>query len=587
MLGVKALAGKALYGLGCVIAAVVLVMSGVAYYGTKAVNSLGTSPNLSGGPSTGPMNILIIGLESRTYWDGTSIDHHIATILHTGTAANNNGGNAANTLILLHIFAGGRKAVGFSIPRDAYVPMVGTLGFATSPSKIDNAYGYAMAQQITNDLTAHPNWSSAQRSLDGNYAGQNAEIQTVEALTGVTINKFIELNLVGYYNMARVFGGIEACVFPWPGGNTPSGYLAKDANLSDPVVGGTTGGYGSGSEVVPGIQHLSSEQALAFVRNRHTVPGGDTGRTYRQQAVIDYVLNNLKTGGVLSDVSKLNSLLSSAKEYVQFPRNWNLVQFGGGISGLTPSNIKLTTLPTTGSETAPNGVGAVSTVDIPTIQRIVQQAFSAPPEAGITKPTSSAKGSTSGTSSTSAKSGTSSATKAPAKPALTALPAAKVTVDVINNGAPAGTARNVLTALAAKGYTAGTAGNPPAGTPAQSLTTVSYGAGAAVNAAAIAKYFGPGITVTAGSSLTADRVLVTLGVATQAVPASLVGPALTPSPATSQSSASGSASGGSTSSGSASSSSARSTSGAAHALTPQEKQWAAEAKAKYGIPCVY
>ncbi len=37
--------------------------------------------------------------------------------------------------------------MGFSIPRDAYVPMVGTLGFGASTSKIDNAYGYAMAQQ--------------------------------------------------------------------------------------------------------------------------------------------------------------------------------------------------------------------------------------------------------------------------------------------------------------------------------------------------------------------------------------------------------------------------------------------------------
>ena len=572
MPGVKALVGKALYGLGCIIASAVLVGGGVAYYGTKKIDSLGTSPNLSGGPSTGPMNILIMGLESRTYWDGTPVDHHIATILHTGTAADNNGGNAANTLILLHIFAGGRQAVGFSIPRDAYVPMVGTLGFGTSPSKVDNAYGYAMAQQMTNDLKAHPGWSSAQRNLDGNYAGQNAEIQTVQALTGVTINKFIELNLVGYYEMAQVFGGIEACVFPWPGGSTASGPIAKNENLTDPVTTGAGGTYGSGSVVVPGLQHLSPAQALDFVRNRHTVPGGDIGRTYRQQAVIDYVLNNLKTGGALSDVGKLNSLLTSAKEYVQFPRDWNLVQFGGEISGLTPSNIKLTTLPTAGSETAPNGVGAVSTVDIPTIQRIVQQGFAAPPGTGITKPASSAKSGTASTSSASARSGPSSAAKAPAKPATTALPAAKVTVDVINNGAPGGTARDVLTALAARGYTAGTAGDPPVGTAAQSLTTVSYGAGAAVNAAAIAKYFGPDITVTASSSLTAGQVVVTLGVATLALPAPLVGPASKPTSATSPSAGSGSVS---------------STSGAAHALTPQEKQWAEEANAKYGIPCVY
>ncbi len=582
MLGVKALAGKALYGLGCVVATVVLAVSGVAYYGTKTVNALGTSPVLSGGPSIGPMNILVMGLESRTYWDGSSVDHHIAHILNIGMATDGNGGNAANTLILLHIFAGGRKAVGFSIPRDAYVPMVGTLGFGASPSKIDNAYGYAMAQEMSNDLRTHPTWSLAQRSLDGNYAGQNAEIETVQALTGVTVNKFIELNLVGYYNMAQVFGGIEACVFPWPGGNTSSGYLAKNENLSDPVVGGTTGGYGSGSKVVPGIQHLSPAQSLAFVRNRHTVPGGDVGRTYRQQAVIDYVLNDLKTGGVLSDVSKLTSLLKSAKNFAQFPRNWNLVQFGGEISGLTPSDVTLTTLPTTGSETAPLGVGAVSTVDIPAIQRIVQRAFAAPPQPRSTRPAGSASGSTSGAGGTSARSGASSATKAPAKPTPTALPAAKVTVDVINNGAPAGMAHNVLTALAARGYTAGAATNPPAGTPAQSLTTVSYGAGAAVNAATIAKYFGSGVTVTAGSSLPAGHVAVTLGVATQSVPASLVGPGSTPTPATSHSAGSGSAGSHSTSSHSASR-----TSGAARAITRQEKQWAAEAKAKYGIPCVY
>jgi anionic cell wall polymer biosynthesis LytR-Cps2A-Psr (LCP) family protein len=579
--GGKALVWKAAYGVCCVVAALVLVVSGAAYYGTKSVNNLGTSPVLSSGPSTGPMNILIMGLESRTYWDGTPVDHHLATILHTGTAADNNGGNAANTLILLHIFAGGQQAVGFSIPRDAYVPMVGTLGLGASPNKVDNAYGFAMAQQITNDQKAHPHWTIAQDNIDGNYAGQNAEIQTVQALTGVTINKFVELNLVGYYRMAQVFGGIEACVFPWPGGPTPLGYLAKDVNLSNPVVGGTTGGHGSGSVVVPGIQHLPPDQALAFVRNRDTVPGGDNGRTTRQQAVIDYVLNRLKTGGVLSDVGELNSLLSSAKQYVQVPQNWNLVQFGGEISGLTPSNIHLSTLPIVTYETAPNGAGAVSTVDIPKIQRIVQQAFSAPPGAGITRPAGPAKGATSGTGRTSAKSGTSSATKAPTKPAPkpapTALPAAKVTVDVINNGAPPGTGRSVLTALAAKGYTAGTAGNPAAGTPAQSLTTVSYGAGAAVNAAAIAKYFGADITVTARSSLPAHRVLVTLGVATQAVPASLSGPASMPTPAASQSSTSGSASSGS----------AGSTSGAAPALTPQEKQWAAEAESKYGIPCVY
>ncbi len=43
-------------------------------------------------------------------------------------------------------------------------------------------------------------------------------MDTVEALTGVTIDKFAELNLVGFYELANAFGGVEACINKWPGG---------------------------------------------------------------------------------------------------------------------------------------------------------------------------------------------------------------------------------------------------------------------------------------------------------------------------------------------------------------------------------
>jgi anionic cell wall polymer biosynthesis LytR-Cps2A-Psr (LCP) family protein len=565
----KALAGKALYGLGCVFASCVLVAAGAGYYAQKAADSIGTSNVLAGGASTGPMNILIMGLESRTYWNGTSISHHLGVIMNTGTSANDNGGNAANTLILLHIFAGGKKAVGFSIPRDDYVQMVGTLGYGPKMSKVDNAYGYAMAQQMSNDYKANPHSTLAQRSLDGNEAGRLAEVETVQAMTGVKIDKFAELNLVGFYELAQAFNGIEVCVLPWRGGNTPSGYLGPNANLSDPVTSDSGGTHGSGSKVKAGIQHLTPDQALAFVRNRHTVPGGDIGRTYRQQAVLDYVLSDLKSSGALSDVGKLTTLVATAKDYLAVPKGWNLVEFGGEIDALTGNNLSISTLPISGQENAPYGIGAVNTVNVPAIQAQVQQAFSTPP-GGITTPAPSAKAGAPASSGRKASPGT----KASATPAATALPPSKVTVDVVNNGAPTGTARGVLTALHAKGYAAGTAGDPPAGTAAQSLTTVSYGAGAAVNAAAIAKYFGTGITVTASSSVPADHVLVTLGVATLGVPQAL-SPTTSPSATGSPTSSPTTSSPGSTASGGVGS------------LTAQEKEWEKEAQAKYGIPCEY
>jgi hypothetical protein len=45
-----------------------------------------------------------------------------------------------------------------------------------------------------------------------------ATVDMVEALTGVTINKFAELNLIGFYELASAFGGVEACINKWPGG---------------------------------------------------------------------------------------------------------------------------------------------------------------------------------------------------------------------------------------------------------------------------------------------------------------------------------------------------------------------------------
>src|SRR6266702_3945140 len=111
-----ALLGKAGYTLSCIIASLVLVASGVGYCAQSKAESTGNSSVAAGGPSTGAMNILVMGLESRTYWSGKPLPRYLTNIMHIG----NNGGNATNTLILIHIFDGGKKAVGFSIPRDDY-----------------------------------------------------------------------------------------------------------------------------------------------------------------------------------------------------------------------------------------------------------------------------------------------------------------------------------------------------------------------------------------------------------------------------------------------------------------------------------
>ena len=57
-----------------------------------------------------------------------------------------------------------------------------------------------------------PGMSQAQLAFQGNEAGPAAAVATVEQLTGVHIDHFAEVNLDGFYELARVLGGVEVCL---------------------------------------------------------------------------------------------------------------------------------------------------------------------------------------------------------------------------------------------------------------------------------------------------------------------------------------------------------------------------------------
>jgi anionic cell wall polymer biosynthesis LytR-Cps2A-Psr (LCP) family protein len=112
-------AGKAGYVLSCIAASLVLAISGFSYFVVKDVSSIGGSHAIVSGPSIGAQNILLMGLESRTDWNGNILPNDVLKALHACNAAEiaaGCGGNATNTLILIHIPAGGKKAIGISIP---------------------------------------------------------------------------------------------------------------------------------------------------------------------------------------------------------------------------------------------------------------------------------------------------------------------------------------------------------------------------------------------------------------------------------------------------------------------------------------
>ncbi len=545
----KIVAGKVVYGLVCLVAAVLLVVAGYAHKEVGFVKEFGKGVAISGNPpSVGAMNILVMGLESRTDYQGNQLDHHMQVVLHSGS----NGGQATNTLILIHVFANGKKAVGFSIPRDDLVQFPQKyLGY--SEGKIDAAYTWAYTQY----LNEHSTEAKADRFLHANQAGQEATIDTVESVTGVKVDHFMEVNLAGFYYLAQAFGGIEVCLKPYPGNN--------GLNLTDhdPFAGTFNSGfdaYQDGYNKAKGgaqYLHLNAAQSLAFVRSRDTLPGTDLGRTKRQQAAIDYVIWNVKHEGLYSNISKLNSLLSTASKYLITDSEWNLLDFAPSMSALTGDNLSFTTLPFTPEQ----GVSVpgypqpqdVNVIDVPKIQQLVKNAFY--PNAAAASPTPPA------------------------------APPSGITVDVYNgNPVAAGLATKVRTALTNLGYKAGVAENASQQPESVHATTqVFYGSGAAANAQRIALGFGT--TATALDSLPAGHVEVLLGSTTTMVPSGL-----TPTAAATQG----------TQDKSAKVEGARAAAGATATATPTPTATATNPadsnaagsvtvmpNAKFGIPCVY
>ena len=484
--------GKVGYALSCVAAAGILVVAGNASKTVGLIHQLGQGAVLGAGPSAGAMNILVMGLESRTNFQGQNLSVQQLTETHSGNKAQVDAGlegsQDTDTLILIHIFQGGQKASGYSIPRDDVVNYPYALAVPTASGsvtvtegKIDAAYAYAY--QASLGQTVDTKMSQQQRYLEANQAGQLFEVQTVESVTGVHVDHFIESNIIGFFELSQQFGGLEVCIQPAPA----QAGLPRGANLTDhdPLTGSDNSGfdaYEDGYNRKKGGKqylHLAADQSLAYVRSRDTLPGVDIGRTARQQAAIAYILWKLKTDGVLSDVSQIDTLLSNAKGWLMYDSDWNLLDFAQDMGALSGNGLHFTTLP----ELSLNGVSipdygssqSANYIDVPQIQQQVNETFY-------------------GTS-------------------MVPASASQVTVDVYNGSTTGGLAGLVSKDIAAMGYKAGAvADSASQSQKVQSQTEVFYGGGGAAqaNAQVIANVMGVQ-QATSLSSLQAGHVEVLLG----------------------------------------------------------------------------
>ncbi|WP_245967868.1 LCP family protein [Salana multivorans] len=122
------------------------------------------------------------------------------------------------------------------------------------------------------------------------YGGPEGLVSAVEGLTGITVDHYVEIGMLGVENVVDAVGGINLC---W------------DTEVHDPE---------SGMEWTPGCHDVDGAQALAFARMRKADPTGDIGRQLRQRMVIQAVMSEVKGTDVLvpgTQVKLVNAVTGS------------------------------------------------------------------------------------------------------------------------------------------------------------------------------------------------------------------------------------------------------------------------------------
>ncbi|WP_229694014.1 LCP family protein [Lentzea pudingi] len=408
------------------LSATILLVTGVAWQNLTALTDGLTKQDLNLAdagekPADGAIDILLVGMDSRTDSKGNPLPQNILNELQAG--GTDDGGFNTDTLILLHIPNDSGKAYAVSFPRDSYVKIAGGYG----KHKINSAYGYAKndaAEKLKSSGKTGP-----EVEMESRKAGAKNLIETVQTLTGATIDHYAEVNLVGFYDITKAIGGIDVCL---------------NAKVRDSF---------SGANFPAGQQTIEGKNALAFVRQRHGLPLGDLDRVVRQQVFMAGLAKKMLSAGVLTDSTKRNDMIKAVSGAIVLDDGWDITKFALQMKDMTGGNMTFQTIPTGSPDLQTPEDGSAVEVTESEVRAFVKGLGKAP-----------------GTS----------------NPADPKFDRSTVTVDVRNASGQPGLAGQVLESLVAKGFKGGQAGNAAA----LAKSVVRYGKGGEAGADAVQEALG-------------------------------------------------------------------------------------------------
>ena len=215
------------------------------------------------------------------------------------------GAQRTDAIMIVQV-SGDRKTVSvMSIPRDSWVEIPGH-----GQGKINAAYS---------------------------YGGPSLTIHTVENLTGIHIDHFAVANFESFVALTDEIGGVRI-------------------NLKTPQTL-------AGKELGAGAQVLDGQQALAYTRERSSLPNGDFDRVKRQQTWMRSIVSRVLTNGTLSSPTALYSFLKTASRTVAVDESFTLNQMQSlalETRHLHSNDIRFMTVPTAGTGTSTDGQSIVT-----------------------------------------------------------------------------------------------------------------------------------------------------------------------------------------------------------------------------------
>ncbi|MFF5208571.1 LCP family protein [Streptosporangium sp. NPDC000396] len=218
-------------------------------------------------------------------------------------ATGNSIGRRTDTMMLLHIPDGGDRPTLVSLPRDSYVPIDGH-----GRGKLNAAYAFQ----------------------DG---GPKLLVKTVEKVTGIRIDHYMEIGFGGFVGIVDAIGGVEINV---------------KESIKDPKAG---------IDLKKGLQVLDGGTALGYVRTRATGAIPDFDRTQRQRQFFSAVVKKAASPGVLINPFRSVPLALSAADSVSVDGGtgaFNLLSLG-----LAMGDNPVTTVVPVGSLPTINGEAVV------------------------------------------------------------------------------------------------------------------------------------------------------------------------------------------------------------------------------------